>query len=235
MELLLLSNSRLPGHGFLEHAEGAVRDFFGARKRIAFVPYAGVTITWDQYTQLVRDRLGELGLDVTSVHEAADPVAAVREADAVAVGGGNTFHLVKTMQETGVMTAVGEKVRAGAPFMGWSAGSNVACPRLSTTNDMPIVEPASHECLGLVTFQINPHYTNAKPEGHGGESRNDRIAEFLVANPGVVVAGLPEGTWLHRNGGRLTHEGTRDLTLFVSGSEPNTVKPGADVSYLLKG
>src|SRR5262249_59941524 len=126
--------------------------------------------------------VAELGVAVDGVHTASDPVAAVRAAEAVIVGGGNTFHLLKTMHERGLVTAIAERVRAGAPFVGWSAGSNVACPTIRTTNDMPIVEPPTLRAMGLVRFQINPHYLDAHPAGHGGETREARPPDFITAH-----------------------------------------------------
>jgi dipeptidase E len=143
----------------------------------------------------------------------------------VAVGGGNTFLLLRTLYRTGLLKAISEKVRRGMPYLGWSAGSNVACPTIMTTNDMPIVEPPSMHAMNLVPFQINPHYTEATIPGHGGESRDQRIAEFLVMNPSMPVIGLREGSMLHITGGKVTLQG-RDMKLFRAGHQAVTIPDG---------
>lgn len=199
MQLLLLSNSSSP-LGFLTHALPAITEWAGsdtARARVLFVPYAGVTRTWDAYETLVADALRPVGLDVHSLHREATPLEAIARATHIVVGGGNTFALVRQLRQTGQLAAVAERVRSGgARYLGWSAGANLACPRLSTSNDMPIVDPLGFDTLGLVPFQINPHYTEAHPEGHRGETRQQRLREFALLNPGVPVLGLPEGTGL---------------------------------------
>jgi len=233
--LLLLSNSRNPGKGFLEHAGDFIRDFLGdGVKNIAFVPFAGVTITWDEYTTMVSGRYAELGYQVSSVHSAADPVALVRDADAVAVGGGNTFHLLKTMAGLGLVDAIRERVLAGAPYMGWSAGSNVASRTICTTNDMPIVEPPSFDALGLVPFQINPHYTEATLPNHGGETRADRLGEYTTANPGVTVVGLREGTMLRVEGKEVALLGEGDMKIFRHGDAPREVAASDSLSFIME-
>ena len=196
MRLLLLSNSTSPGRSYLEHAVPWLSEFLEDAQRVAFVPYAGVTVTWDDYANKVRGALAPLGIELVSVHEVASPPDALEGADAVLVGGGNTFHLLREMYRTGLVEVLRQRVLEGMPFVGWSAGSNVACPTIRTTNDMPIVEPPSFEALGFVPFQINPHYTDAHPDGHQGETRAQRLAEFVAATPEVPVIGLPEGTAL---------------------------------------
>ncbi len=234
--LLLLSNSRNAGQGYLDHALGVLRDFLGSgRSRVLFVPYAGVSISYDDYAAKVRERFEAAGLGLDSVHDADDPGRAVDEAEAIAVGGGNTFHLLKTMAERGLLPRIRARVNAGVPYVGWSAGSNVACPTVCTTNDMPIVEPPSFEALGLVPFQINPHYTDAHPPGHQGETRAQRIAEFCTANPVVPVVGLPEGTWLRVEGDRLTLAGGAPARLFRGGAEPSEIAPGEGLQALMEG
>lgn len=230
--LLLLSNSRNYGMEYLEHAGDAVRSFLGDVRRVLFVPYAGVTISWDEYTEKVRGRFGELGYDLVSIHAASDPAAAVADAEAIAVGGGNTFHLLDTMQRNGVLSAICARALAGTPYIGWSAGSNVACPTVRTTNDMPIVEPSAFAALDLVPFQINPHYTDAVLPEHGGETRADRIAEFVAANPGVRVVGLREGSMLRVEGNRITLLGDSQMRLFGEG-EPRELTPGDPLEFLL--
>ena len=203
MRLLLLSNSTSPGRSYLTHAVPWLGEFLDGAQRVAFVPYAGVTVSWDDYAAKVRDALAPLGSELVSVHETASPLEALEAADTVLVGGGNTFHLLREMYTTELVDAIRQRVQDGMPFVGWSAGSNVACPTIRTTNDMPIVEPPSFDALGFVPFQINPHYTDAHPDGHQGETRAQRLAEFVTANPDVPVIGLPEGTALRIDGRQL--------------------------------
>jgi dipeptidase E len=226
MRLLLLSNSRNPGQGYLEHVRREIPDFLGSIREIVFVPYAGVQMSPAQYTEKVRQAFAELGIAVTAVTEAADPAALVREAKAVAVGGGNSFQLLRLMSERELLPLVRDRVRAGMPYVGWSAGSNLACPTIRTTNDMPIVEPPSLTALGLVPFQINPHYTDQVIPNHGGESRDDRLAEFLVLNPEAKVLGLREGSWIRVEGKETRLCGPHTARLFAAGIQPIEVEPG---------
>ena len=198
--LLLLSNSSDPAGNYLRHPAAEIRALLGDRRRVLFVPYAAVTTPWDAYAERTAAALGALGYAVHPVHTAPSPADAVREAEAIAVGGGNTFHLLRALYAAGLLDAIRERVAAGAPYLGWSAGSVVACPTMRTTNDMPIVEPPSLDALGLVPFQLNAHYTDAHPAGFRGETRAQRLAEFVAANPGVPVIGLPEGTMLRVEG-----------------------------------
>ncbi|WP_136065093.1 dipeptidase PepE [Modicisalibacter radicis] len=216
--LLLLSSSRAGSTGYLEHAQPLIADFIGARpappKRVLFIPFAGVVKTFDAYLEQVRPAFTAIGLGVDSVHQAADPQAAVHEAEAIVVGGGNTFALVKRLHETDLLEAIRQRVSDGIPYIGWSAGSNIAGPTLCTTNDMPIVEPPSFVTLGLVPFQLNPHFMAGKPPGHNGESREERLAEYLALNPGALVVALREGTALRREGDSLTLVGGLDGVAF---------------------
>ena len=202
MSLLLLSNSSSPGRPYLAHARDWIAQSLGDARRVAFVPYAAVTLSYDDYAARVRAALDGLGLEITGVHTAADPAEAVRQSEAVMVGGGNTFALLRACYHHGLLDAVRERAAEGAPYVGWSAGANLACPTVRTTNDMPVVEPPSLGALALVPVQINPHYTDAHPDGHQGETRAQRLAEFVAANPGAPVVGLPEGTAVQVAGGR---------------------------------
>jgi dipeptidase E len=223
--LLLLSNSRNPGGGFLDHAEDALRDFLRGRQRVLFVPFAGVAISWALYTQRVRDRLARLDVDVDGLHDAPEARRAVEEADALMVGGGNTWQLLRELQRGGLLAPLAARINEGVRYVGWSAGANIACPSIRTTNDMPIVEVESFAALGVVPFQINPHYTDGSIPGHGGETRPERIAEFLAVNPGTAVVGLPEGAWLRVDGPRLALYG-RDAVLFRGGAPPERLAVG---------
>jgi dipeptidase E len=234
MRLLLISNSTNAGEAYLEHPLDQIKTFLGStRVKALFVPYAGVTISFDDYTSRVSERFQEIGHAITSVHEVDDPVLAVQQAEAIVVGGGNTFHLAKLMQEQGLIDAIREKVLAGTPYIGWSAGSNMACPSIRTTNDMPIVEPVSFQALNLVPFQINPHYLDANPEGHAGETREMRIEEFLEANPGIFVVGLREGTMFLVEKESMQLLGPRPARIFKKDYNPQEFEPGADFTFLL--
>jgi dipeptidase E len=240
--LLLISNSTNAGENYLAWPQKYIREFlekFGVRK-VLFVPFAGVNLTpvgleksFDLYEERVKKVFRELGFGLESVHRKSDPLRAIIEAEAVVVGGGNTFHLVKVLHETGMMQAIRERALAGIPFVGWSAGANVACPTMRTTNDMPISQPSSFNCLGLVPFQINPHYLDANPAGHGGETREQRILEFLAVNREVMVAGLREATLFRIETNKIRLMGSRPVRIFRFGKEAMEIAPGKDCSILL--
>jgi dipeptidase E len=197
MNLLLLSNSTNSGEAYLSYPKGYIKEFLGSTPvKALFIPYAAVTFTFDEYEQRVNERFHEIGHEVVSVHHFLDPVEAVRNATAIVIGGGNTFHLLRHLQKNNLLEMIRKRVLEGIPYIGWSAGSNITCPTICTTNDMPIVETDGFKALNLVPFQINPHYTDFVPEGFGGETRDQRITEFLAANPLVPVIGLREGTLL---------------------------------------
>jgi dipeptidase E len=232
--LLLLSSSRVAGDtGYLDAYADMIRDFLGAGCRAgAFVPWAGVTVSHDDYTAKARERFAALGYALEGAHAVGDPLAALRACDAVVVGGGNTFQLLHDLHATGALGLIRARVLAGLPYVGWSAGSNVACPTLGTTNDMPIVQPVVFSALGLVPFQLNPHYNNALPAGHQGETRDQRLAEYLVANPAATVVGLREGSALRIEGTRLSLLGPHPLKVFRQGQDAVEREPG-DLSDLL--
>ena len=225
MELLLLSNSTLPGEPFFNWPRPYVTAFLGGRPRVAFVPFAAPDAQQDAYVEKVREVFSDMGADLFSLHREADPISALERADTVAVGGGNSFLLLRALYRTQLVRAIAEKVRGGMPYLGWSAGSNVACPSIMTTNDMPIVESPSLRAMHLVPFQINPHYTEATLPGHGGESRDQRVAEFLALNPTMPVVGLREGSLLHVKDNPAELRG-KDMVLFRSGMTPITVADG---------
>jgi len=234
--LLLISNSTNYGEEYLGWPQPLIKKFFSETSvhRILFIPYAGVTVSWNDYTERVAGVFNNLGYEIYSVHHEDNPIKAVERAEAIAVGGGNTFQLVAMMQKLNLMEAIRRRVIEGMPYTGWSAGANVACPSLKTTNDMPIVQPQSFECLNLVPFQINPHYLDANPEGHGGETREQRILEFVAANPDTYVAGLREATALLVKDDALELLGKRSMRLFKESQEPMEFAPGADINFLLK-
>ncbi len=242
MRLLLISNSTMSGEAYLGWPQDYIKDFLqNTVKKVLFIPYAGVNLddnglekSWDVYEKRVAAVYNKLGYELESIHHQADPVKAVNEAEAIAVGGGNTFYLVHMMHKTGVMDAIRKRAKKGIPYMGWSAGSNVACPSLRTTNDMPIMEPQSFDCLNLLPFQINPHYLDAHPEGHGGETREQRINEFLTVNRNIYVAGLREACLLQVEGEQLILKGNHPMRIFKFGQEPIEEPIGANLQYLMK-
>ena len=233
MKLLLISNSTNAGEEYLRYPLPEIGRFLQGVREIVFVPYAAVTFSYAEYERRVQARFAELGIRVRSVHRAGDPAALVRRAEAICVGGGNTFALARKMQQQGLMQAILRRIRTGVPYVGWSAGSNVCCPTISTTNDMPIVQPESFRAIGAVKFQISPHYLDANPAGHAGETREQRIREYIEANPRRWVAGLREGCMLRYDGGRLELIGGRPMRMFRKGVEPFEVEPGGDLSFLL--
>ena len=232
--LLLLSNSRDPEGRFLVHPQRQIKAFLGARVRsVLFVPFAGVSVSWDDYAARARDAFATMGYELASIHSADDRLEAMRRVEAIVVGGGNTFHLLKHLYDTGLLDVIRERVQAGIPYIGWSAGSVIACPTIRTTNDMPIVEPPSLVSLDFVPFQINAHYTDEHPAGFQGETRAERIAEFLVANPGMRVVGLPEGTMLQVERERIALFGESPARVFEAGREPRLANPGEALESLL--
>jgi dipeptidase E len=236
MRLLLISNSTNPGEAYLDYPKQHIQTFL-AKDNVAealFVPYAAVTFSYDAYVEKVQQRFDEFGITVKGIHRAADPVAAVRSAQAIVVGGGNTFHLLKHVQAAGITAAVREKVLSGTPYVGWSAGSNMACPTICTTNDMPIVEPESFAAFDLIPFQINPHYLDAHPQGHAGETREQRIEEYIAANADRYVAGLREGCIFLYENGTLSLVGDKPVRVFRNGRQPVEVSRDDDFNFLLK-
>jgi dipeptidase E len=234
--LLLVSNSTLHGQGYLDHCAAEIADFLGRGvRRVLFAPFA--LKDRDGYAAKARERLGRLGYAVDSLHDAASPEEAqarARAAEAFFVGGGNTFRLLDLLQRQGLVAAIRERVLAGAPYLGSSAGSNVACPTIRTTNDMPIVEPRSFDALALVPFQVNPHYLDTDPRStHMGETREQRLREYLEENDRVVV-GLREGAWLRVEGATVALGGTTGARIFRRGREPEEVRPPARLDELLR-
>ena len=215
MELLLLSSSRTPAGYFTDYLP-AIREFTASARRAAFIPYAAVGLPWPEYEKRVGDATG-LRFSTS-----------LADADLIVVGGGNTFQLLRECRTRNVLETIAHRVRAeGAKYLGWSAGANLACPTIKTTNDMPIVDPGALDALGLIPFQINPHYLNFSVPGHHGETRNDRLAEFARANPGLPVIGLPEGDWLHVSGSRVELHGPHVAVWFHGEKPPDTVSPPA--------
>lgn len=232
MKLLLISNSTNAGEEYLRYPLPEIGRFLDGVRELVFVPYAAVTFSYAAYEAKVQARLAELGIRVRSCTAARTPPAksATPRPSAWAAA---TPSPSQKMQEQGLMQAILRKIKAGTPYVGWSAGSNVACPTICTTNDMPIVQPESFRAIGAVKFQINPHYLDANPEGHAGETREQRILEYIAANPRRWVVGLREGCMLRYEEGRLELLGKRPMRIFKHGRDPFEVNPGEELDFLL--
>jgi dipeptidase E len=235
VRLLLLSNSKREGLGYLEHARGYVQAFLRESIReVLFVPYAAVTKSHDQFVEQVRPVFTSLGIGVSGIHAARDPHDAVRNAQAIVVGGGSTWRLLRELRLAELLPAIRNRVLAGTPYVGWSAGSNVACPTIMTTNDMPICDPGGFDALALIPFQINPHYLHGNPPGFKGETREERINEFGVLHPRTWVAGLREGTGFLVADGAINLLGDAQCRIFRHGEEPRELGADDDFGFLLQ-
>jgi dipeptidase E len=232
--LLLISNSTNYGEEYLDYTRPLIQKFLGKQIReVLFVPYAAVDFSYVEYTNQVSQVFMELGYGVRSIDDVPDKANAIEKAEAIVIGGGNTFHLVHMMHETGIMEPIRKHVEAGTPFIGWSAGANVACPTMKTTNDMPVIQPRSFDTLGLVSFQINPHYTDGVIPNHNGETREARLREFLALNPDVVVVGLKEGTMLQIENGQVKLQGTKTVKVFKHEQPTLEFDKNASLDFLL--
>jgi dipeptidase E len=226
--LLLISNSTLHGSGYLDHAENEIQSFLGGKSRVLFVPYA--MYDRDSYAALARRRFEAMGHTLDSAHE---PDSSIDRADVVFVGGGNTFRLLDSLYRQGLLEPIRHRVAHGMPYIGSSAGSIVACPTLKTTKDMPVVEPPSFDALGLVPFQISPHYLDPDPAStHMGETQEERILQYLEEND-LPVVGLREGSMLRLEGSAVVLAGRTAARLFVKGARPVEHEPGARLDSLL--
>lgn len=230
--LLLLSTSRVHGQPHMAYCHEDLLRFWGDTRELLFVPFAAQD--YAQYAARVRENLEPMGFRVRSLHDCANQACAIREAQGIFVGGGNSFLLLRTLYERELLPVIREQVLSGAlPYMGSSAGSNMACPTLKTTNDMPIVYPPSFDALNLVPFQINPHYQDPDPNStHMGETREDRLREFHEWNPTPVI-GLREGALLEIQGEQISLHGAPGARLFLQGQTPRELRPGDDLGFLL--
>jgi len=213
--LLLLSSSSTPA-GYLTEYLGDIREFITGVRRAVFVPFAAIRLPWNEYTRKAAEAIGFPLLSIDHLDKA----------DLIVVGGGNTFQLLRECRTRGLLDKMRARVAEGsAKYLGWSAGANLACPTIRTTNDMPIVDPGGLGALGLVRFQINAHYVNVVLPGHHGETRDQRLAEFAYANPQPVIA-LPEGAWLRVSGRAVELRGRHAATLFSGEEPPSRIEPG---------
>ncbi|MCX7697402.1 MAG: dipeptidase PepE [Bacteroidales bacterium] len=243
MKALLLSNSTMPGESYLGWCKEIIVNFFrhDGIHELVFVPYAGVNLdsnsiesSYDAYTQKVATVLKEYQVDVIPLHREVDPAFLIKQAKAILVGGGNTFYLVYKLHELGLMNLISDRVKnEGVLYAGWSAGANIACPGLFTTNDMPIIQPISFSALQLIPFQINPHYTDVQLPQHGGETRRQRIAEFLQVNRQMKVIGLPEGTYILVDHDNIVFHGQQPALWFEFGKEPVEIENAMNLSRFI--
>ncbi len=231
--LMLLSNSSIPGQPFFGWPKPHVQNWLPKGTKFLFIPFAGFYLGYDEYEKIVRKPFEEMGYELTSIHHDVNPIQAIENAEAVAVGGGNTFYLADKIQRLGLYDTLKSKVENGTPYIGWSAGANLCCPTIFTTNDMPIVEPPSFKGLDLFPFQINAHYTDETLDGHGGESRDQRLKECLIANQHLAIVGLREQAFFHLSDGKLTLDGNKGMRLFKYNEESKDYNPKDDVSFLL--
>ena len=231
--ILLISNSTVHGRGYLDHVEDEIKAFLGPAKTVLFFPFA--LFDRDDYAAKAKARFAAMGYPLESAHTAGDPQEAIDRADATFIGGGNTFRLLKALQDLELLEPIRRKVKSGAPYIGSSAGSNVAGPTIKTTKDMPIVQPRSFDSLGLVPFQISPHYFDPDPNStHMGETQGERILQFLEENETPVV-GIREGAWLLIENGAVTLKGKTGARIFRRGQAPVEVTPGTEISELVGG
>jgi dipeptidase E len=220
MRLLLISSTIVHGYGYLDFDEEHIRRLLGDRKRVAFIPFAQFDL--DGVTDRVRERFALLGCEIAQVREARD----LDGAEAIFTSGGNTFRLLKALYDRSLIEPVRALVRGGVPYIGTSAGSNVTAPTIKTTNDMPIVDPGGLQALGLVPFQINPHYVSVSLPGHHGETRDERLEEFAHANPALPVIGLPEGDWIRVAGKSIELRGPHRAMWFEGARRPTPIDAG---------
>jgi dipeptidase E len=231
MRILLISNSTVHGCGYLEHAEEELKNFLGNSKTILFFPFALADRAG--YAAKAAARFAEMGYALSSAHAVSDPVKAIAETDAIFIGGGNTFRLLKALQDLDLVDPIRRRVGGGAPYVGSSAGSNVAGPTIRTTKDMPIVQPRSFDSLGLVPFQISPHFQDPDPNStHMGETQEERIIQFLEENE-TPVLGMREGAWVRAGGGSVVLGGSRGARIFRRGEMPVEKTTGDEISSLV--
>jgi dipeptidase E len=233
--LLLFSTSTVHGSGYLDYCANEIVQFLSGATSVLFVPYARPSgISQARYTDLARDKVAKMGLDLQGVNEFARPLEAVRNAQSLFIGGGNTFLLLRDLYGADLLDTIRQRVANGVPYVGTSAGSNVAGATIGTTNDMPIVFPPTFDALRLVPFNINPHYLDPDPNStHKGETRETRIVEFHTVNEQPVVA-LREGAWLEIDSGAVRLSGDTGARLFRRGQPPEEYRPGARLDFLLE-
>jgi len=236
MRLLLSSNSTLFGEPYLQFCKDDINNFLHENKtiKVLFIPFAGVTFSYDEYLDKVIKGLDNSEITITSIHQYQDKKSAITAADAIMVGGGNSFKLLNEIYQNDILETMQQQVKNGTPYIGWSAGSNLACPTIKTTNDMPIVCPPTFDALNFIPFQINPHYIHGNPPGYNGETREQRLLEFLEVNPTIAVVGLREGTILQLDDNKLKLIGDKEARIFKHQQEFYELEATSDFNFLLK-
>ena len=231
--ILLISNSTTYGRGYLDHVDQQIKSFLGSDTKLLFFPFA--LFDRDAYAAKTKVRFAAMGYSIESVHAVPDAREAIERMDAIFIGGGNTFRLLKALQDLDLLDPIRRKVSGGAPYIGSSAGANVAGPTIKTTKDMPIVQPRSFDSLGLVPFQISPHFQDPDPNSkHMGETQEERILQFLEENETAVV-GIREGAWLLCENGAVILKGEADTRIFRRGEVPVEARPGDNIVGLVGG
>ncbi|MCK5825246.1 MAG: dipeptidase PepE [Ichthyobacteriaceae bacterium] len=229
---LIISTSTIHGSGYLEYILPEVKVFFENKKEIIFIPYArpgGISL--DEYTKLAKEKFSQIGLNIKGLHEFEDKIDAIKNTDGIFTGGGNTFLLVKTLHDLKLMQEIKNAIELGVLYMGTSAGSNLTGINMSTTNDMPIVYPLSFDTLGIVPFNLNPHYLDPIPNStHKGETRETRIQEFHTQN-NIPVVGLREGSWLEVNNATIILKGGLSARIFEQNKTPYELKSNSIINF----
>lgn len=239
MNVMLFSNGKISGNSqLLEFGFSWIKPMIEKTKakNILFIPYAMIRGSYDERTLLVQNSLEQFGCSVTGIHQAKDPIKAIEECDGIVVSGGNTWVLNKMLHDLGLIRPLRKAILSQQKlYIGWSAGTNIASPTIRTTNDMPIVSAAILPSLNFVPFQINPHYIDASLTGHMGETRDERIEEFLILNPSEFVIAIPEGSMLKIDGDVLSYHSAKEqaMIMFTHTSEPSLIASDSDISYLL--
>jgi dipeptidase E len=230
MNVLMLSSSRVANEDYLQHAILMLNQHLSNIKELLFIPFAGVSVSWDDYTTKVQHALPDF--QIIGIHQCSNAHQALERAQAILVGGGNTFNLLNELYRQDLLGTLKNQVNKGTPYVGWSAGSNICGNSIRTTNDMPIVQPPSFDALNFVPFQLNPHYTDYQAPGHNGETRAQRIEEFCILNPDMPVIGIREGCALLLQGESLVLKGELDGVVF-KGVSQSVIHPNQDLSRYL--
>ncbi len=229
-KVIIASTSTIFGGTYLDYLLPTLATHFATVSNLVFIPFARPGgISHEDYTEKVKPFFKQLNIEVKGIHEFENPIEAINNAEAIFTGGGNTFVLVSMLYKFNLLDAIQNAVENGTPYLGTSAGSNICGLTMQTTNDMPIVYPLSFDCMGLVPFNINPHYLDPNPQiKHNGETRETRIKEFLTQND-IKVLGLREGNWIRRIGDKITTEGTELTRIFEKGKEPYELESGSEL------
>lgn len=235
--ILALSSSRVGTGGYLQTSIPVLKDFLGDKSlNIAFIPFATVNNNFEEYGSMVKSGLAELPHNIHVV-DYKNAKTLIEGTNVIMVGGGNTFKLLHDIYEYKLLDLIRDKVNMGTPYIGWSAGANITGPTIGTTNDMPVIEPKSFNSLGFLPFQINPHYTNLRLKGHNGETRDQRLEEFMQVNKGISVVGLPEGTALKLEENKLQFIGEENGVLFYHDNDNAIIRReiiiNEDLTFLL--